>query len=85
MFNHSQTEPDRSQSGCKDGNIISKGNKFKLKIAVENVIIGEVKFYRYPLNIKAIYEDGDTYSLNDARYKFTSGYGTYPGSNVAGS
>ena len=81
MFNNSQTEPNIYQSKCMEGDIISQGNQFKLKITGANVIIGGVKFYRYPLNLKAIYEDGETYSLNDPRNEFANGYGIYPGSN----
>ena len=66
---------------CRYAYIIPTVDNFKIRITGAEFILGEVKFYRYPLGLKAIYDDLGRYNdvVEDPRLEFANGYISYPG------
>ena len=51
-------------------------NQDEIKISINGtgIIIQELKFYRYPLNQKVIFEDSDLFRVDDGKFEFSDSY-----------
>ena len=52
----------------------------KIEVQAKNIFINYLKFYRFPLNNQAIYEDLGLYKdlTGDMKFNFSQGFQDYP-------
>lgn len=80
-MNSTTTSTESPKHQCRDAYTIPTNDNFKIRVVGSEFIIGELKFYRYPLSLKAVYDDLGRYNdgPGNPKLNFSNGYINYPG------